>query len=93
MSARVRPGGGAWHFRAGGADAVITAPPRATIRHQAALMSRKRGDRSGGVVGLSFHGLIYEKELTFQVSCCTAQRYDEKYEQVGGLPIGVCALD
>ncbi len=74
--------------RGRGVDAVlITASSKSNdIMHQAATMCRKRGRIVlVGVVGLELSRAdLYEKELTFQVSCSYGPgRYDEEYEEKG----------
>lgn len=77
-----------------GADGVIiTASSKSNdIIHQAAEMSRKKGRIVlVGVIGLNINRAdLYEKELSFQVSCSYgAGRYDDNYEQKGqDYPIG-----
>jgi predicted dehydrogenase/threonine dehydrogenase-like Zn-dependent dehydrogenase len=71
-----------------GADGVIIAASSKSsdIIRQAAQMSRKRGRIVlVGVIGLDINRAdLYEKELTFQVSCSYGPgRYDEAYEQKG----------
>lgn len=80
--------------RNAGVDAVIiTASAKSDeIMHQAAQMCRKRGKIVlVGVVGLNLQRSdLYEKEITFQVSCSYGPgRYDPAYEQNGNdYPIG-----
>ncbi len=74
--------------RGRGVDAVlITASSKSNdIMHKAATMCRKRGRIVlVGVVGLELSRAdLYEKELTFQVSCSYGPgRYDEQYEEEG----------
>lgn len=77
-----------------GVDAVIITASAKTddIMHQAAQMCRKRGKIVlVGVVGLNLQRSdLYEKELTFQVSCSYGPgRYDSDYEQNGhDYPVG-----
>jgi predicted dehydrogenase/threonine dehydrogenase-like Zn-dependent dehydrogenase len=71
-----------------GADSVIiTASSKSNdIIRESAEMSRKRGKIIlVGVVGLDIdRSTLYQKELTFQVSCSYGPgRYDETYEQKG----------
>ena len=77
----------AWTGGKGVDGVLITASAHTDeIVHNAARMCRKRGRIVlVGVVGLNLRrDDLYEKELTFQVSCSYGPgRYDEKYEQGG----------
>ena len=75
-----------WIFREDVADAVIIAAAAKTsnIVSEAANMCRKRGRVVVGSVGLDLNVRIFEKELTFQVSCSYGPgRYDLRHEEKG----------